>query len=442
MARTLGQAFGLKNNIKSIFGRPKDNLAPLDGLRAISIIWVVIFHVYILVALSFSAETAQQLLRNTPWFFNWIWNGDKGVDIFFVMSGFLISGLLFKEHQQTNTLNLKSFYIRRFLRLTPVYWFSLTLYFLLNGPNAENIWANFLYINNFLPSSDMAMTWTWSLAVEEQFYLITPLFLLLVFWKSNHKTAWLIGLALLSLLIRYLLLINEPDLINSDLKTILNLERSDKFNLYFDRMYVDLHARFGPFICGIFASHLFFHHREALATFFNSRKAKPVIYIGLAIVIALALAPSYHQDVTYPEFYSIFYIVFNRTLFSVGITLLLLAALFPYEVVGRTFQKILSAKFWLPIAHLSYSIYIFHILVVSWIHLNIKVLMKNNSMPTETVDFYWLLAAIPVALFVSCIIAALLYVFIEKPFMNLRRGFRPELGVTNGSAPQTSSSEK
>ncbi len=435
MLKSIIQAFSLRQNIKSIFSRPGDNLAALDGLRAISIIWVLAFHVCILTALSFSTETAQQLLKDSPWFFNWLWNGDKGVDIFFVMSGFLISGLLFKEHQKTNTLNLKSFYIRRFLRLTPVYWFTLVLYILVNGPNSANAWANFIYVNNFLPSSEMAMTWTWSLAVEEQFYLIAPLFLLLVFWKSQHKVSWLVALLCGSLLLRLFLLLTEPELANSDMKEIFNLEKSPRFDLYFDRMYADLHARFGPFICGILASYLYFYHKSKLNEFFERKTSTLLIYIGLALTIGFALAPSYHQDIHYSKAYQIFYLVSHRTLFSVGITILLLAALFPVSHIGKAFNRVLSLKFWVPIAHLSYSIYIFHIFVVGWVHLNIKAHLKASGLPIDHIDFYWILAAIPIALLLSCLFASVLYVFIEKPFMNLRSGFRPTLTENNNGVP-------
>lgn len=424
MLKSMIAAFSFRQNFSSIFHRSRGNIPALDGLRALSILWVLTFHVYILTSLSFSPEAAQQLLRETPWFFNWIWNGDKGVDIFFVMSGFLISGLLFQEHQKTNTLNLKRFYIRRFLRLTPVYWFTLIVYVLLNGPNSDNAWANFIYVNNFLPSSEMAMTWTWSLAVEEQFYLIAPLFLLLVLWKSKHKVSWLVGLLIISLLIRLALLLSEPELASSDMRDIFNLEKSDKFDLYFDRMYADLHTRFGPFICGILASYWYFYYKSQLSDFFSRTISKPVVLVGFLLVIGFALAPSYHQEIAYSRLYQTFYLVTHRTLFAIGITILLLAALFPSSIIGRVFNKILSLKFWVPIAHLSYSIYIFHIFVVGWVHINIKANLKASGAPYDTIDFYWALAATPISLLVSCIFASILYVCIEKPFMNLRNAFR------------------
>ena len=422
----------IKKNVKSIFTRPGDNLAVLDGLRAISILWIFLFHVYVLIALAFSAEAAQQLLRDTPWFFNWIWNGDKGVEIFFVISGFLISGLLFREYSETQRLDLKSFYVRRFLRLTPVYWFALILYFLLGGPNSHTIWANFLYINNFLPTTEMAMTWTWTLAVEEQFYLLAPVFLLLVFFKSEHKIAWLLGFIFLSLLVRYLLLVTEPDLYHSKITEIFNLDKSDKFNLYFDRMYVNLYSRFGPFICGIFASYLYFYHETKVRQFFAKPFAMVLTLLSSLLLLLMVLAPSYHQGIDYLKWYEVAYIVGNRTLYSVALSVVILASLCSKDWCAVAARWFLSLRIWLPFAHLSYSIYIIHIVVVGWVHFNLKATLKARGDSLEALDFYQVMMLFPISLIVASLIAALFYVFIEKPFMNMRKGFRPKLVQQQG----------
>lgn len=425
MPTPLKEAFSISENLKSIFVRPTDNLAVLDGLRAISIIWVVIFHIFILTSLSFSAETTQNLLHATPSYLMWIWNGDKGVDIFFVMSGFLISGLLFKEYQQTNKLNLKRFYFRRFLRLTPVYWFTLLIYVLNNGPNSQNAWTNALYINNFIPAKEIPMTWTWSLAVEEQFYLLFPLFLLTIFFRSQQKTRWLLALLLTSCVINIALYIEEPVLFDADLKEIFNLERNERFDRYFDVIYVNLFSRFGPFICGIAASYYFFYHKTKLESWFAGYRGFPIAMMGVTLTMLLVMAPTYQQQVDYSKTFQILYIASNRSLFAIGVTLILISALMSAEPIGKCISRILSMRVWVPIARLSYSIYIFHVFIVGSIHLTLKSNMKARALQTEWVDFDWLLFTIPVCLLLSSAVAILLFVFIEKPFMNLRGDSRP-----------------
>ena len=90
-------------NFKKIFlERPAHNFKAIDGIRAIAVLWVIIFHVWI-----FQHNTYPELLGQVAQnpFLVWITKGDLGVDLFFVISGFLIGTILFKEYKRTQTLN-------------------------------------------------------------------------------------------------------------------------------------------------------------------------------------------------------------------------------------------------------------------------------------------------------------------------------------------------
>ena len=104
---------------------------------------------------------------------------------FFVISGFLIGSILFKEIATTGKINFKKFYIRRFLRLMPVYLFTMLICIYLYNDNINTFWSNLLYINNYVPNSYMLHTW--SLAIEEQFYIVIPFLLLYVLPKFKNK---------------------------------------------------------------------------------------------------------------------------------------------------------------------------------------------------------------------------------------------------------------
>jgi peptidoglycan/LPS O-acetylase OafA/YrhL len=136
----------------------------LDGLRAISILAVVWHHTHEPIA-------------------GWAISGRGflGVDLFFVISGFLIVTLLLRERRRTGTTSLKKFYVRRFLRIFPPYYLTLALVaavaYLKPGNTSallrhELPFAVF-YVANMVPMTSL-LAITWSLSVEEQFYLVVP----------------------------------------------------------------------------------------------------------------------------------------------------------------------------------------------------------------------------------------------------------------------------
>ena len=145
----------------------KPNYLPgLDGLRALSIIIVLAGHFFM----------------NTNYRDTFV--GSIGVDIFFVISGFLITSLLLKEKVNTGKISLKRFYLRRVIRIIPVgYLFILTL-ILLNSILKLNIQAHSfvssaLFLQNIphISGYNWYVQHYWSLSVEEQFYLLFPFLL-------------------------------------------------------------------------------------------------------------------------------------------------------------------------------------------------------------------------------------------------------------------------
>ncbi len=143
-----------------------------DGLRAISIAFVLLTHL----------GTYDALLLSS--FGSKIWHtisGDVGVTLFFVISGFLITTLLLREKEKTGKLSYRNFIIRRFLRLLPpliLFYFIIVILMLYGSLDYKPLAliASIAYLYNFLPAKFglTELTHTWSLAVEEQFYLLWP----------------------------------------------------------------------------------------------------------------------------------------------------------------------------------------------------------------------------------------------------------------------------
>ena len=156
----------------------------LDGLRGISILFVVFSHVV--------------HSNNSP---NWLMNvgdivtiGNLGVQIFFFISGFLITGLLLKEKAKSNSINLRTFYWRRFLRIFPVFYFFLLFVFIASYTHFsihidnKSFIGPLCYISNFTYGEYNAgwfLGHSWSLSIEEQFYILWPFLLLVVTGIKN-----------------------------------------------------------------------------------------------------------------------------------------------------------------------------------------------------------------------------------------------------------------
>ncbi|MDB5774663.1 MAG: hypothetical protein JWP38_796 [Herbaspirillum sp.] len=171
------------------------HIRELDGLRAVAVLSVLFFHVG----------------------FDWAGGGFIGVDVFFVISGFLITGILLGDIEKQR-LSLGRFYMRRVLRIAPALFVTLivtaAVFFVLLPPSMSqplpkallasvlsysNIWFYYT-VDYFSDNHNIPVLHTWSLAVEEQFYLFFPLLLLLAkdTWLLRHRVLVFSVLGLLS----------------------------------------------------------------------------------------------------------------------------------------------------------------------------------------------------------------------------------------------------
>ena len=151
----------------------------LDGLRFLCIGAVLWHHSPLFNAGEFSARILHR--------------GFTGVDFFFVLSGFLITSLLLREAEARGRFSLSGFYRRRALRILPVYYLLVTAigaYYIWGKGAAEYLGYMpfyYLFLANFLQGDVPLLSPTWSLSVEEQYYLLWPLLLMLL------PRRWLLG---------------------------------------------------------------------------------------------------------------------------------------------------------------------------------------------------------------------------------------------------------
>ena len=161
---------------------PKHRIASLDGLRAVSILMVVLGHT---LGRSRIPHPMIWLARYGGWCAHY---SAFGVDVFFVISGFLITTLLLKEREKTGIISLRRFYVRRAFRILPASY-AVTVAIALvwhNRVPLRDVLCSLFYVQNFNWKASWSLGHMWSLAVEEQFYLLWP-FLLNRFFRHRYK---------------------------------------------------------------------------------------------------------------------------------------------------------------------------------------------------------------------------------------------------------------
>jgi peptidoglycan/LPS O-acetylase OafA/YrhL len=154
-------------------------IATLDGWRGVAILLVLVNH-------AFSERFAGQA---------WVSLGSFGVDIFFVLSGFIITARLLEERAKTSTIHLRSFYLRRAFRILPPVLVYLTVLLILSlfldmDMHPRELLGSLFFYRNYQIAGGMSGLYTehfWSLSIEEQFYLFWPLLLIRL---GNARATW------------------------------------------------------------------------------------------------------------------------------------------------------------------------------------------------------------------------------------------------------------
>lgn len=358
----------------------------LDNLRALAIALVFMYHYMVFV----SGEATFGWASSVGW---------VGVDLFFVLSGYLIGNQLFSGLVARRDLSLPRFYARRALRTWPVFWLVLAAYFIfpsvMGGKPPPPLWTFLTFTQNYQLQPGTAFSHAWSLCIEEQFYLVLPLVVLLAVKVGSRRIqAWLLLLALLAFGItaRWVLW------------SEYGLEAGGKGDGYYPNVYYATLGRFDEFLPGI-AVALVKNYHPLLWQRLLARGAA-LFAVGLVSVLAILYGVLFHyyiDDYGYPFFMS----VFGYSLVAMAFSLLVASALSPHSPLQRI--KIPGAN---SLALWSYSIYL--------THKPVGFILKGYLAP------YALSQPVLVVVIAAASIAlgAVLYRLVELPFMQWRdRGF-------------------
>ena len=364
--------------------RRSDRIHGLDTLRALAVSLVVLHHYTLFVS-------------NDDYTFGWIGRiGWAGVDLFFALSGYLIGNQIFAALRTDEGLSLKSFYARRLLRTLPNFWVVLALYFLWPAFREDApllpLWRYLSFTQNLGLEPGTAFSHSWSLAIEEQFYLLLPALAMLgAALRLRVSTAWIvIGLVVIGgMLLRAWLWSANVD--------------AHKYGIYFyyKLIYYSSLCRLDELVAGVALALLRNRHPQAWAAL--TRHGRRWLVAGVAVTgltFWLFLDNRYGFAAT----------VFGYPLLGLGFGLLILAAL--SENSGLRELRIPGAA---SLALWSYAIYLTHRGASA---LGAQALSELGFGPQTTVAIVSLLA-------LSVLSGWLLYRLVETPFMRLRERYVP-----------------
>ena len=340
----------------------------IDGLRAIAVISIILYHTKI-------------VLNNTDWFEG----GFIGVDIFFVISGYLITRIIFHEIIIYGSFNFLNFYERRIRRILPMLFFVIFIsmpfawhkLFPADFVNYSNsIIASIFFVSNYFfyfngmeygstNSLLLPLLHTWSLSIEEQFYLIAPISLLIIYkFLRSHILLLLIIFSLLSFLF-----------------AILMQEYNPKLNFY-----VSL-SRFWELLLGSLIVYLELNYK------IPSNKITRYIFPLLGLSLILYSIFFFNEQTPHPSF--------NTLIPVIGTALIIIFC--SEENKDGIINKILSSKPFVSMGLISYSAYLWHFPVLAFSRI-------NSIEPSNHYKIWFLIFIL--------LISTLSYHFIEKPFRN------------------------
>ncbi|MBQ5152671.1 acyltransferase family protein [Macrococcoides caseolyticum] len=343
-------------------------LPGLDGIRAIAVIAIIIFHL-------------------NP---KWLPGGFLGVDTFFVISGYLIAMLLINEYEKTGTINILQFWIRRMKRLFPpvlfmiliviqyIIFFDQSLLYQLK----KDVIAALLYISNWWYIFDglsyfesfeaRPLEHLWSLAIEEQFYLLFPLILILMLNKWSKKNI---------LLLFFVVSILSAILMSTLYDPAANVSR----------IYFGTDTRLQTLLLGVMCAFIW----PAFKLKRDAPRILVVIIDFLGFVGLIVLMYSIYKLSEHSAF------LFNGGFYVLGIftVLIIMAAVHPSSIMSR----LLGIKPLTVIGKYSYSLYLWHYPVI--------VLMQKHFVQGQVPIYIHISSVI-----LTIVLAVFSYKLIERPY--------------------------
>lgn len=378
-----------QNQVSNTTGKPKLFFENLDGLRFFCFLSVFLYHSFYTEFVHIKTDDTYQFITNFLFA-----NGNLGVNFFFVISGFLITFLLIKEKEQNGKINIKNFWLRRILRIWPLFYLCVFIGFVIFpfvksiiGQDTSEIanWIyyvtftnNFDFINNGLPDASILGV-LWSVAIEEQFYLVWPI-ILYILPKKKYWIAF--ATVIVGSLIFRGIYINDPAMLENHTLSCM-----------------------GDLAIGAMGAWLI-NEKKGFLNFVENLKKYQIIIPYILLIIIFFFRKELLMSITEIR-------IFERAFIAIIILFIILEQCY----AKNSLFKIKNLKTISKLGTISYGLYCLQFIgILITIYLT-KLLGINTQL--------WQIICIelPLSLILTILIAKLSYRTYEKPFLKLKDRF-------------------
>ena len=401
--------------------RQKGTLGCINGIRVFSMSWVILGHC---ILIPYASRVVQNMLYSAKefssrWTFQAVMNGYVSCDTFFVLSGLLVSYLTLKELRRLEgKLNWFMFYLYRWLRLTPVYMAVLAVWvitspFWADGPffpqqgledNSceDSWWKNMLYINIFFYKDRICMAWSWYLATDCVFYILSPFIIYPLFRRPFYGYLSSAGFFIATTIAPFIVtMVNSFSPIKG-----VNVEGHVRGHQNYTLYYAP-HCRMGPYIQGLILGYLMFK---------NSRRANIPLLVNLlgwvvsaavAVSVLYGLYPYAHGVKDMPLVLSAFYISLHRSAWGLSVCWVIYSCV----KTGGPVNAFLSLPIFIPLGRLTYCAYLVHVPLIC-----LFVIVQQTPMYADDISLIFMYFGCLVATFLVAFPVSLLC---ESPCMGI-----------------------
>ncbi|KRX82658.1 Nose resistant to fluoxetine protein 6, partial [Trichinella sp. T6] len=426
-------SFSIPRNLSELQLINPDHIQCIDGIRVLSVCYAI-FGFSVLFAMN-NIDNALQAMDMISKFYAQIINSAAlAADSFFVLSGFLVCYLFLNRAQLHNALDPMHwvlFYIRRAIRLVPVYVVLLGFVALLfkhvgDGPLwtgsipsfssqlgcESSWWTNLLFINNFFGQENPCMGWAWFLAVEVQLYILSPLLLLLYHYSPRVALA-ATSLLMISFAVLHAVIVVLNDYPPSYVATT-NLSELEKLDAYVKNVFVKPYSHCCSYLVGIALGYFIYKMKNKPYKF--SKRTRKVLWIVSLLFNATTVFGIYDyakgsvcSAMRWSSTAKGLYACLSRLSWPITIAMIIMLCL---NSKNCFVNRWLSMRMWKPLSRLSYCAALIHPMITATLLLTLR---ESFHVTICNVIYN--------AVSVTCItylVALVVYLCLEAPLSKLR----------------------